>query len=73
MELSIPIATDNISKFAALFGLVVMISAIFALVYLLKMNYEFAVENINGYELLKVKDNLSQGKSIRKDALEQIL
>ena len=73
MELSIPIATDNISKCAALFGLVVMISAIFALVYLLKMNYEFAVENINGYELLKVKDNLSQGKSIRKDALEQIL
>jgi hypothetical protein len=70
---SVLIATDNIYKFTALFGLVVMISSAFALLYLVKVNYEFGVENINEYELLKVKGNLSQAESIRKDALEQIL
>jgi hypothetical protein len=70
---SVPIATDNIYKFAALFGLVMMISWIVAVLYLLKINYEFGVENINEYELLKVKTDLTQAESIRKDALEQIL
>jgi hypothetical protein len=70
---SVPIAMDNIYKFAALFGLVVMISTIVAMLYLLKINYEFGISTIDELELLKVKENLTQAESIRKSAIEQIL
>jgi len=70
---SVPIATDNIYKFLALFGLVIMISWVVAMLYLVKIIYEFGVENINEYELLKVKTDLTQAESIRKDSLEQIM
>jgi hypothetical protein len=70
MTPSIPITTDNIYKFAALFGLVLVISTGFGMLYLLSINYEFAVKNFDEYELLMAKENLSQAEFIRKNAFD---
>ena len=68
---SIPIAPDNVYKFAALFGLVVFISSMLAPVYVNTKYDELACDTFLQLEILKAKGNLSSDENIRKTVLEQ--
>jgi TM2 domain-containing membrane protein YozV len=70
MEPSIPIPTDNVYKFHALFGLVFFISLMLASVYV--HNY-YNKRIYNAYlelETLKAKNNLTSEENIKKSLLE---
>ena len=70
---SVPLVTDSAYKFAALFGLIVMISSLVVQIYVFKIHYEFAASINDEFELLKLKSDLSPAESIRKHALEKML
>jgi hypothetical protein len=70
MEPSIPIPTDNAYKFAAFFGLAVLISSMVAIVYTYDKYFERGYTDFIELEVLKAKDILSADESVRKTALE---
>src|SRR6266566_2278755 len=70
MESRIPIATDNIYKFYALFGLFVFISSFVTFTYVYTYYYELSYKNAMELEVLNAKTDLSQEENIRKKILE---
>jgi hypothetical protein len=72
MEPTVPIATDNIYKFYALFGLVMLIFSGVALVYAYTQHYEAAYKDWIALETLKAKPEsmLSTEETVRKRILE---
>jgi hypothetical protein len=73
MEPSIPVPTDNIYKFIGLFGLVVFISSMLAVVYLTSKNNEVVFKGIEELRNLQMKEKLTLEESNRKYVLEGIL
>ncbi len=71
MESTVPIATDNIYKFYALFGLSIFISSLLTLAYIHIHFNEIIPKEYIEVETLKVKADLSQEEKIRKDVLER--
>jgi hypothetical protein len=71
MTPSMPIATDNIYKFAALFGVAILISVILAVSYLQEKNGELAFNNLLELEVLKSKDTLSKEETVKRNLLEE--
>jgi hypothetical protein len=62
MTPSMPIATDNIYKFAALFGLAILISVMLAVAYFPEKYGELVFNTYLELEILKNKTNLSNEK-----------
>jgi hypothetical protein len=72
MTPSIPIATDNIYKFLALFGLVMFISDLWALAYFVGKYNEIGYENYLELEVLKAKGTLSSEEKVKRFVLEEV-
>jgi hypothetical protein len=70
MTPSMPIATDNIYKLAALFGVAVLIAAILSIGYTYGKYFESVYVDLTELEMLKAKDTLSSDESIKKKNLE---
>jgi hypothetical protein len=70
MTPSMPIPTDNFYKFAALFGLAILISFMVLSIYLPEKFGEPAFKESLEFEILKSRDSLSTEETIRKNHLE---
>jgi hypothetical protein len=71
MTPSMPVATDNIYKFAALFGLALLISVILVGTYVPDKYGEPAFNDALELKILQSKDNLSKEETIKKTLLEE--
>jgi hypothetical protein len=73
MEPTVPIATDNIYKFYALFGLVMLIFSGVAFVYAYTQHYEAVYKDWIALETLRAKSEsmLSTEEMVRKRVLER--
>jgi hypothetical protein len=70
MTPSMPIATDNIYKFAAIFGLALLIAVALAITYLPDKYGELVFNDNVELEILKSNDDLSTEEIIKKNLLE---
>lgn len=73
MESKIPLPTDNIYKFYALFGLVLLVTSIAAFVYVHKTTNEMAFEAYIEYEELDTKEHPTPVEKKRKELIEKRL
>lgn len=73
MESKIPLPTDNIYKFYALFGLALIVSSMLAIVYLQKTTNDLIFTTAFEYEELVAKEHLSVTESKRKEIFEKKL
>src|SRR6266511_4160556 len=71
MEPSIHIPTDNIYKFASLFGIAIFISSMLGSVYFIVRFNELATKTVLDFEALKAKESLSTVESVQKTILEK--
>jgi hypothetical protein len=71
MEPNIPIPTDNIYKFACLFGLTVFISSMLGSIYVTTRFNELSSKNILELAELRAKENLSTVESTQMAILER--
>lgn len=73
MESRIPLPTDNIYKFYALFGLALIVSSMLAIVYLQKTTNDLIFTTVLEYEELAAKEHPSVTESKRKEIIEKKL
>jgi hypothetical protein len=73
MQPNIPLPTDNIYKFAALFGLVVFISTMLAMAYLTGKNNELVFKYFEESLSLEAQENPSIADIVKKVLLERNL
>lgn len=71
MESRIPLPTDNIYKFYALFGLVLLIASMAAFLYVHKSTNEMAFEAAIEYEELASKEHPTPAELKRKELIEK--
>lgn len=71
MESKIPLPTDNIYKFYALFGFVLMISSMAAFLYLHKTTNELIFEAVIAVEEVAAKDKPTSVDTKRKEMMEK--
>ena len=70
MDSRIPLPTDNIYKFYALFGFVLLISSMAAFLYLHKTTNELIFEAVIAVEELEAKESPNKVDSKRREMLE---
>lgn len=73
MESRIPLPTDNIYKFYALFGLVLLVTSIAAFLYVHKTSNELAFEAYIEYAELDTKEHPTPVEKKRKEIIEKRL
>ena len=73
MESRIPLPTDNIFKFYALFGLLLLVFGLGATIYSAKSNNEFMTAAVVEIETLKAMTGPSAGQMARKQVLERLI
>lgn len=73
MESRIPLPTDNIYKFYALFGLALLIASMAAFLYVHKTTNEMAFEAAIEYEDLAAKEHPTKLELKRKELIEKRL
>ena len=73
MENKIPLPTDNIFKFYALFGLMLLITSIAGSLYLNKSTNEFLFQNAIELEALDLIEKPSALEKTKRDLLERKL
>lgn len=71
MESKIPLPTDNIYKFYALFGILLLVTSIVALVYTNQSTNALLFSNIIALEELKLKENPSPLDDKRQAVLQR--
>jgi len=71
MESKIPLPTDNIYKFYALFSLLLFVFSIGGVIYLSNSTNAVVFENWVEVETLRAEKELSPGRKARKEALEK--
>lgn len=71
MENRIPLPTDNIYKFYALFGLVLLVSSMAAFLYVQRSTNEMAFQAIIDYEELDAKEHPTSVEKKRKELIEK--
>ncbi len=73
MESRIPIPTDNIYKFYALFGLLLMVFSIGAVIYVANASNDVVLNSVVELEGLRQETNPTNLQKVRRQALERRL
>jgi hypothetical protein len=73
MESRIPLPTDNIFKFYALFGLLLLVFGLGATIYSTKSRNEFLTSAVVEIETLKAVVGPTAGQAARKQVLERLI
>lgn len=71
MQSGIPVATDNIYKFYALFGLLLLLSSMAAFFYVHKSTNEIAYKTYIDLESLKANKNRTVTENVRLEILQK--
>ena len=73
MQNQIPVPTDNIYKFYALFSLLLLIFSLTATLYVGKSANELILNNVVELETLSQEKNLSSPQQVRKDSIQRMI
>lgn len=73
MESKLPVPTDNIFKFYALFSLLLFVFSIGAVLYIQQSTNQLAFENLEEVEALKQLETRTPQQDLRKALLERML
>lgn len=72
MESNIPVPTDNINKFYAIFGLIFIVSCVLGDIYLLKETAYLSCSTNLKLATLQSKDSLTKEEEMKKNTLEYL-